>query len=1149
MIPAIKTSPKAGNTARILGLVLGTTLFAGLFVGTAHAQAVSGSITGFVSDQSGANIPVATITVTNANTGVVTQLTADSAGLYNATRLPPGEYNVTAEAQGFKRYRQERIVVQVDSTVRLDIKLELGAVTQEITVSGAAPLIESQKTDVGRVITERSIEALPVRGRNITLLYDLVPGVVSGQGGNLDVTENPSGFEGAMVHGMWQDNNTYELDGIDDTAYGFSGFQIINPNPDAVQEVKITTADYDPEFGQSAGLVAQYVTKSGTNEFHGTASWFNRNSATFAANPISEKVPGTGPNGKGTGPAPYNWNQADIAAGGPIKKNKMFIFGDYQLQRTKQGGSILSTVPNAAFRNGDFSSVASTDPIFDPNTGNPDGTGRTQFANNIIPANRISPVFTKVMTLIPQPNVSQATDNNYTGAGSEIFNTYAMDYRYDYNVSSNDKIFVRYSLLHSDLNNPPLLGLAGGPSASGTLAGEKCLTLSQNVALDYTRTISPTLLTEFRFGTVRFRLDGYQTDSNVRQDDNVGILGINDGTPLNDGLATINSGGPYTSFYTGSTEGTGIPRIDRTNGFQFVNNWSKTTGPHEMRWGADVRRNRFDFESVNAGSRGDFHFVQVTTSSADVSGSGLGMASFALGDPNYYARAIYYGKTGERQTRIGAHFLDSWKVNQKLTLNLGMRWDFYGPVTPRKTGGLANFDLNSGDLLLAGLGDVSRTAGIKRRLDDFAPRLGFAYRLTQKTVIRAGLGRSYFGSNYGGVFYTLTSQYPEASQQTLNTNNQYLPVFVLDGVTPVPQPPPPQYPSSGHLAPPSGTLLKGRPFDWKTESVDSWNLTVERQLGKDMSLSVAYVGNEGSHIWSGYNINAAYPGLGPLDPRRPYFQKFGISDTISWNCNCMSSNYHGGELKFDRRFSNGYSFNSSFSWAKSLDHEYGGFAYHGQPLNPYDLKSSYGPNSEAGREFVWTLAHNVQLPFGKGKRWGSNSSGIKEVVLGGWQFNGVTMLESGLFFSPTIGNTSTINSDIGQRPDRIPGVPLYSGTGVPHDRNVWFNAHAFEGPQFPGQTVQCCRWGNAANGSLVGPPLQTADWAFWKEFRFHSPLNREQTELQFRWENYNIFNWTNLGLPNSTVDSGSAGRITALAGNGPYGAFMRRMQFALKLNW
>src|SRR5205823_4614414 len=186
-------------------------------------------------------------------------------------------------------------------------------------------------------------------------------------------------------------------------------------------------------------------------------------------------------------------------------------------------------------------------------------------------------------------------------------------------------------------------------------------------------------------------------------------------------------------------------------------------------------------------------------------------------------------------------------------------------------------------------------------------------------------------------------------------------------------------------------------------------------------------------------------------------------NTISWNCNCESSNYHGAELKFDKRFSNGYSFNSSFTWAKSLDHEFGGFAYHGQPINPYDIKSSYGPNSEASREFVWTLAHNLQLPFGKGRRWASNSKGIKQVLLGGWQFNGVTILETGLYFSPTIGDASTINSDFGQRPDRIAGVPLYSGPGVTHDRNVWFNAHAFEAPQFPGQTVQCCRWGNAAN--------------------------------------------------------------------------------------
>ena len=311
----------------------------------AYPQAVSGSITGFVTDQSGAIIPHATITVTNTNTGVVTTLSTDAAGLYNATRIPPGTYTVAVEAPGFKRSVQENITVQVDSTVRIDVKLELGEVTQEVTVSGAAPILESQKTDVATTISESQVEAIPVRGRNITILYDLVPGVVSGQGGNLDVTENPSGFEGAMVHGMWQDNNTYEIDGIDDTAYGFSGFQIINPNEDAIQELKITTADYDPEFGQTAGLVAQYVTKSGTNQFHGTAAWFTKNKDTFAADPLTEKIAGTGPQGKGVGVPYYNFNIGDVAAGGPAQPGRV-----PGRRRDPQRGSLVPGVRGQARR-------------------------------------------------------------------------------------------------------------------------------------------------------------------------------------------------------------------------------------------------------------------------------------------------------------------------------------------------------------------------------------------------------------------------------------------------------------------------------------------------------------------------------------------------------------------------------------------------------------------------------------------------------------------------------------------------------------------------------------------------------------------------------------------------------------------------------
>lgn len=846
-------------------------------------QAVSGVLTGYITDPSKTVIPGATVTATEMRTGVTTKRSTDTSGLYIITNLVPGIYSVTVEAPGFQKSVRENITLSVDSKVQIDMQLSLGTVTEAVTVSGAPPPLQTEKTDVAVVISEMQVETLPVVSRNVSELYNLVPGVVKnffqiGKG------ENPSEFNNTMVNGQFFGNSEYQIDGVTDTAYGFSGFQIIVPNQDSVQEMKITTANYDPEYGSSAGMVAQYVTKSGTNDLHGSLFWFNRNKFSFAADPFTEKIPGTGKDGKGFGPAPFNWNQGGFSLGGPVKKNKMFWFGDYQLTRASQGASLTATVPNNAFRAGDFSALAGSNPIFDPLTGNADGTGRLPFScngqTNVICANRISPVATKLLALLPGANLNQATDVNYAGGGTAAYDTDQFDIRYDWNISDQDKFFVRYTYLSSLLLNPPLFGAVAGGPAVGGLSPETADTRSQQVALNYTRTFSPTLLGEFRFGLVRFRLDGYQADADLRTDDDVGIPGINTGDRLTGGLAGIGIGGPVGGWFMGIQSGVGIPRLDRSTGFQMVNNWSYIRGDHQIRWGTDIRRNRFDFLSVNASSRGNFNFCQSVTATPEVNGSGLGMATFLLGMPCNFDRAIFTLFPGERQTRLAFYGQDVWKVTPKLSINYGVRYDYFQPVKPRKPGGIVNWDPDTGDLILAGLGDVSMSANVRSLKDNFSPRLGIAYQITKSTVIRTGFGRSYFGGNYDAVFYHLTSSYPIIAQQTINQSNTYQPIFVLDGNTGPPAAAPPVFPESGHIKPPPDTLLKPRPFHWKTEYVDSWNFTVEQRLAQDVRLSVAYVGNGGRDLDWGSNINAAPPGPGDLASRRPYCPKIRREQSV-----------------------------------------------------------------------------------------------------------------------------------------------------------------------------------------------------------------------------------------------------------------------------
>src|SRR5215472_10683816 len=542
----------------VLALVLGGLVALSVGSGDAWGQATWGAISGFVNDASGAAIAGANVTATEVKTGVVTKGATDASGLYNVTHLLPGDYTVSVEAQGFKRFTQEHVTLQVDATVRVDCTLQLGAVSQEVTVTAATPQLKTEKTDVSRDLNQQTVEALPVVAHNLTKLFDLVPGAIEnflqiGEG------ETPSGATSITVNGMWFGANDYLIDGITDLACCFSNQIVFAPNQDSVSEVKMSASNYDPEFGNSAGLIAQYVTKSGTNEIHGSAWWTNMNKATFAANTFTEKIAGTGPDGKGLGPAPFNQNQGGFSVGGPIKKNKMFLFGDYQLLRREENDTITATVPVAPWRTGDFSDVAATNPIYDPNTGKADGTGRTQFSCNgtlnvICPA-QISKVATNLVNLLPLPNIGQNSsdpyDVNYVGSGKTSFRTDQFDVRWDYNITDKDKLFIRNTYMYSDLNTPGLFGTVAGGPPTGGLAAEAVPTHNDQLAINYTRTFSGNLLAEFRGGLLRWHLQGYTPDAHLSTNDQVGIAGLNLGGKISGGLAGFVINGPLGGFIEG----------------------------------------------------------------------------------------------------------------------------------------------------------------------------------------------------------------------------------------------------------------------------------------------------------------------------------------------------------------------------------------------------------------------------------------------------------------------------------------------------------------------------------------------------------------------------------------------------------------------
>jgi hypothetical protein len=1106
--------------ALIVVIALGLTPSAG-------GQATWGSISGYVTETTGAALPHVKVSVQDEKTGVQTDRTTDNSGFYSATNIIAGNYTVTVEANGFKKFSKQHVELRVGSTVRVDARLELGSTTQQITVTAAPAALKTEKTDVDDVMSEHDLESIPVVDDNLTTLYTTVPGVVpfSFQIGN---NENPSeGFMTSVNGQLWMAND-YQVDGITDIAWGFTGLQIIVPPPDSVQELKITTADYDPEFGQVGGMVAQYVTKSGTNSVHGSAYWINRNSATFAANPFTEKIPGTGPHGTGTGPSPYNENIGGFALGGPLKKNKIFLFGDYRLNRRLLGGNILTTVPNDAFRKGDFSSVAATYPIFDPNTGNPDGTGRVQFPNNKIPANRIDPVSANLLALLPHPNLNQNTDLNYLGTGKSPFSTDEIDHRLDWNISDRDKFFERYSYMWSSLYSPGVFGVVAGGPAIGGGNPSSVTTRNQLLSFNYTHTFNPTLLGELRFGFARFFLNEYQNDSNLTTNDKVGIPNINNGTQIADGLAGIGVSGPIGSFSMGIFGS--VPRLDRSTVFQLVNNWTKVAGTHQVVWGADLRYNLEDLFTLNQSTRGEFDFYQPITASANVNNSGVATAGFLLDDPGFFQRGQFILWPDERATRLSGYGGDLWAVSPKLTVNYGLRWDYISPISPKKAGGDVNYDFNTGKLVLAGLGQVSKYSNVQPRYNNFAPRLGFAYKLVDKTVIRVGLGRSYFLNGFDAAFNHLDSSYPIAQAQVIPQSGIYSPIFPMRQGPPTP--PAPVFPSSGILTPPPNDFAKAFPYVRKTPSIDSWNVTLQQQIAKDLTVSIAYVGNKGTHLdYSLYNVDAAPPAPGDLLSRRPEYIKFGFTGQIYVNCTCDNSNYNALQITVQKRFTNGYSFHSAFTWSKALDDEIGDRGP--QSVNPYDIKGSYGV-SYLNQAVVWTTTHSYQIPYGKGQRFGADAGALRQALLGGWVFDGVTTLQSGLALSPTDSNGTTLNADWGQRPNRVPGISFYPKS---KNRHLWLNAAAFQTPPV------CCVWGNAHPGIMRGPAYYDADWSFGKVFGFKTPLNPELTHLEFRAEGFNVFNHTNLAEPINDVNNPLYGVITGIQGN------MRSLQADLHLRW
>lgn len=1115
-----------------------------LFAVPSWSQAVYGTIVGNVTDSSGAAVAGAKVVITDIGRDVSQNTTTNDSGNFTQRFLIVGRYRVRVEAGGFKAFVQDNVPVSVDTEVRVDVHLEVGDVSQTVEVTSEAGILKTERSDVASTYTEKTVTELPVLNRRFTNFQLMTPGVVSFPTSLTAASaENPQGSYRMLVNGQSFAGTSHLLDGTDNHD-AVLGWIVINPTLESVTEAKITTANYDAEFGVASAGVVSAQTKSGTNAMHGSVFEFLRNDKMIARNPFTQSKPI--PNSNGRLIPLTQWNQFGASIGGPILKNKLFYFGDYQGTRRNTGGGALLRVPSAAERQGDFSATGIN--IYDPLTGPP--ATRTQFAGNRIPTARLSPQAIALLKLIPDGNTAATLDQpNFSSSGGVKFNDDAFNVRGDYYVNDKIHTFGRYSMQDFGMVAPGSFGLvAGGPGldASGSTNAYAGASDSRNhsiaAGIDYN--VRPNLLTDFRFGYVRYHVFGQPNGIGTSPAKDAGIPGLNVDDNFNSGMPAffINGYGNnlFRFGYALGVNGCNCPLIQDENQYQFVNNWTKIQGNHTFKFGADIRRAHNLRVPSDRHRSGELNFDAARTQGPG--GGGSGLASFLMGDVSRFERYVSNSLDArEVQNRFFFFAQDQWRVTRKLTINYGLRWENYRPQQVNKAGNGGFVSLSTGEVYVAGQDGVGLDLNVKTSNKLFAPRLGIAYQLNQKTVIRTGYGRGFNLGVFGSIFgHNVTQNLPVLGIQSVQPANNYDAVFTLDqGPTALD---PASILASQRKGPNGKNILPNgvtafvisNPIRFPT--VDAWNFTIQRQLNATSSFEAAYVGTKGTHVFAGtggdYDPNQAdINGFGTLsqNQRKPFFNLFGWSQNLRYYGSDASNNYHSLQVKFDKRFSSGMNVMSHYTWSKNID--YDGTYY------PRDARLARGVSSN-NRRHVFFLASLYEVPVGKGRRFLNNPSRALDIVIGGWQMNGSWSYMAGQPFTPSYRDCNADRDTGWCRPNLVGDFSVDNP-----DQFGWFKTTstaltANGQTDGPWQRPQRAQFGTVGRNAIVGPNFGQLDMSFFKTFAIN-----ERHSLQFRAESFNFTNHTNLANPNSCVDCpGQAGRI--------FGAFTsyvpRQWQMALK---
>jgi hypothetical protein len=1144
-----------GGKGRILA-ALCALFFLMLLVRTSAAQAVSGTILGTVTDTTGAVVSDAKVTLVLLGQSVEHTTVSNVNGDFTQPNLPSGVYSVTVVAQGFKTETRVNVPLATNSTVRVDVALQPGSASETVEVTTAPPQLQTDRADIATTIAQSTISSLPLAsGNSFQSLLNLVPGMAP-------VTFNNSQFYNANndlstnANGQSSYVNLYQIEGIDDDQR--TGIHIILvPPAAAIENVDITTNNFEAEFGRAVGTVVNVTLKSGSNAFHGSVFQNMENNGVNARNYFA-----TGPNGRMV----YNYTGASI--GGPVLKNKLFFFGDFLRTSDHETSTSTTNIPVYKKSNGNIDLSGYSGQVYDPNTGdtanclggasNPSqcGTGRTAFTGNLIPTTNsgINKIGLKVLqsldSLARDSATNQASASYIAGATNNNFSrnlpfskdAISYDVKIDYTMSARDHISGRFSHQTTTTYQAPLFGsFWGGPTGQGFEATGTAAAYSTGV--NYSHVFSPALFTEVRLGVAHLRNSATQTDYGSND---AATLGIPGNGPNGTNKTATTSGQIAIQMYNfvGNGSNTNYPLIGYSpslpwlraeSNIDFANNWTMIRGNHTLKAGADIRRVRDDLlQGDNNAAAGTFYFKENQTSApsatsfnGSVTGQANDIASLLFNTPYRVGQDTNSTFPAYRQTWLFFFVSDKWQFKNRLTIDLGLRYELYPPATPRKAGGFVSYDPNTNQLKVAGEYGNPSNIGMQTSYRNFAPRLGFSYRVSQNMVIRTGFGVSYVPFVDNRYAYN----YPIKTSTYYNNTPTYGPALdpaggVVNFTTGIPATPTADFNSSGLLteSAANGTIGLANlyiPLDFKNAYVSSWNLVLEQVLPKDMTLQIAYVANHGTRIDLAQNINQ--PSIyGQSDSYDPLNISFGKTAAVTQYFVGASSNYESLQAQLTRRFSHGLAFMSAFTWGKAQGYQTGAqdsglMFFSGNWRRNYNVL-----DFDRKKNFEQTVTY--ELPFGKGHRY--MASGIGSYVLGGWKTSAVISAVSGLPFtistsSATPGTTQTVN--------------MTGSFNVTHKVNsagnvTWFDPSAFSAPAacaaYSASNPVACTVGNTQRNQFRGPGYLSDNLSIFKRFQLYNESN-----LELRFDAFNATNTPGFGLPTATLGS-NLGKITSTLGSG-----------------